>query len=810
MRATCLLFLLLPAIAAAGDLDVREIRIHPVERLARPDLEADPIARALAAGTWTAPAVGDTAWHAATADSAGWIEDETLRRSYALATVTVPRDTTVLLEAMGYQTVLVNGEPRVGNIYGYTDQWQSWQPHFDFSLLPVHLHAGANELLFFGNRYGLLRARFLPADAPLMLNPRDTTLPDLVVGEAIDTWGAIVVMNATAEVVTDAKLTVTLAGAAPEKVTVPVLPPFGVRKVGFPVRGAAPAGADAQTLAVALSRHGATLAAIDLELAVKQPHENRRVTFLSHLDDSVQYYGFLPALGEPGSKALVLSLHGAAVEALNQSGSYAPLAWGHVVAPTNRRPFGFNWEDWGRLDALEVLDLAQERLDIAPDRVYLTGHSMGGHGSWHLATLHPGRFAAVGPSAGWISFWSYRPDRSAEPASPLAVMLDRATLPSRTLETAPNLAGLGVYILHGDEDQVVSVNEARAMRQRLSGFHRDFDWHDEPGAGHWWDNSDAPGADCVAWAPMFDFFARRRRPATDEVRELRFVTPSPGVAAWHRWACVARQERSFVMSGVDLALDPLAGTLAGATENVTVLGIDARHVAVDTLRLELDGETIAAAIPDDGAIWLERDDVWRVGAVPDPALKGPQRHGGFREAFRHRVQLVYATGGDAEENAWARARARYDAEHLWYQGNGTADVLPDTLYNPGTDPHRNVILYGNADTHGHWRVLWPHADVTVSRGGVVAGGATVPGDGTGLLAVRPRPGSDTASVGVVGGSGLAGCRLTDRRPYLRPGVAYPDLTVLRDLGDGRVVAGAGFFGPDWSPTGGELVWAQPE
>ena len=52
----------------------------------------------------------------------------------------------------------------------------------------------------------------------------------------------------------------------------------------------------------------------------------------------------------------------------------------------------------------------------------------------------------------------------------------------------------------------------------------------------------------------------------------------------------------------------------------------------------------------------------------------------------------------------------------------------------------------------------------------------------GLLAVRPRPGSELASVGIVGGSGLAGCRLTDRRPYLTPGVAYPDVTVLRDLG----------------------------
>ena len=93
---------------------------------------------------------------------------------------------------------------------------------------------------------------------------------------------------------------------------------------------------------------------------------------------------------------------------MNQSASYAPKTWGHVVAPTNRRPYGFNWEEWGRLDALEVLDIVKERYNIDENRIYLTGHSMGGHGVWHIGSLFPDRFAAIGPSAGWISFWTYR------------------------------------------------------------------------------------------------------------------------------------------------------------------------------------------------------------------------------------------------------------------------------------------------------------------------------------------------------------------------------------------------------------------
>jgi len=71
-------------------------------------------------------------------------------------------------------------------------------------------------------------------------------------------------------------------------------------------------------------------------------------------------------------RALVLSLHGAAVQALNQVNSYARKDWCHIVAPTNRRPYGFDWEDWGRLDALEVLEHARKRLGTDPRRTYLT------------------------------------------------------------------------------------------------------------------------------------------------------------------------------------------------------------------------------------------------------------------------------------------------------------------------------------------------------------------------------------------------------------------------------------------------------
>src|SRR5574340_847283 len=77
--------------------------------------------------------------------------------------------------------------------------------------------------------------------------------------------------------------------------------------------------------------------------------------------------------------------------------------------PPIRRPFGFDWQDWGAQDALEVLADARRRFTIDTNRIWLAGHSMGGHGTWSVGIHHPGSFAALAPSAGWTTLPLYIP-----------------------------------------------------------------------------------------------------------------------------------------------------------------------------------------------------------------------------------------------------------------------------------------------------------------------------------------------------------------------------------------------------------------
>jgi len=289
------------------------------------------------------------------------------------------------------------------------------------------------------------------------------------------------------------------------------------------------------------------------------------------------------------------------------------------------------------------------------------------------------------------------------------------------------------------------------------------------------------------------------------------------------------------VSKVSVRLHPKDRRFSGNTENVARLVIDLRELGQprwekrkdewadvtalppgEPIVVELDGQKIENIPWPDGEVQvrLSRDgEQWKTIEDVSPNLKGPQRYGPFKEAFRNRMMFVYGTAGTPEENAWSFCKARYDAETFWYRGNGSIDVVPDIVFDAAAEPDRNVILYGSADTNAAWASLLPESPVQVRRGTVRVGERELTGDDLSCLFIRPRPGSDRALVGVVTGSGLPGMRLTDQLPYFVSGVAYPDCTVLASdiLTDGTAgIRAAGFFGVDWSVEHGEFAWTTGE
>lgn len=744
----------------------------------------------------TLPSGQKRKWENVTADKDGVFRGRAIPGGYLRLEVESDGDRVRIFHAAGFLHMSVNGEPRVGDPYG-----TGWVQ------TPVLLKKGTNELLI-QSRGNAIKPELTVPPAAVYLTNVDMTLPDLIQGQAQSYWAGIRILNATTETQSGLRLRATVANGESVETPIMDLPPLSQSKVPCRLHVAKLSGEKAKLTIELIVPDGKATAAkpLEIELPIRAASDKYRRTFISDIDGSVQYYAVVPAKAEGSQKVgLTLTLHGAGVEASGQAACFTPKTWTHVVAATNRRPFGFDWEDWGRLDALEVLDDAEKHLKTDPHRRWLTGHSMGGHGTWHLGVTFPDKFAAIGPSAGWISMFTYAGMRRPQNPDPIADMLQRATLASDTFALAGNFKREGIYILHGDQDDNVPVQQARTMRETLAKFHPDFVYHEQPGAGHWWGNP------CVDWKPMFDFFDAHTLPERKDVRRVEFATANPGVSAECFWARIEAQIKPFELSTIQIDHDPAKLSFIGTTKNVARLALDVSHLpAGKEIAISLDGDSLKSVRPSEKTIWLERvGEKWKLIGKPSPTLKGPQRYGSFKDAFRHRVILVYGTHGTAEENAWALAKARFDAETFWYRGNGAFEVIPDTKFDAKSTRDRNVVLYGHADMNSAWKPLLGESPVQVNRGSIKIGAKEETGDGLASLFIRPRSDSDIASVGVVAGTGARGMHATMRQPYFVSGVGYPDLLILGQDAITKGPAGvrvAGYFGNDWSIEKGEIAW----
>lgn len=808
----------MPTPAALPTIDSLLV-LDKVGRSQRSPVVTDAIEYLLATGEWSPPHEGDTVtspsgdektWHAIRPDGNGNFNDGSLAGGWAFATVTVDEPRALLLRARGHRHVLVNGEPRVGDIYS-----------LGITTVPVRLHAGENTLLFKGGR-GSIKAEFLVPPGDVFLETRDATLPTLLLGDSSLHSLGVFVTNATAEWVSDLRVSTTNAGNTGVEFAVesPVdsLPPFSSRKVHVQAPPLMSADAETRetTVHLTLLKSDETVARstgepIEFKLQVRAPNEKHSRTFISTIDGSVQYYAVTPppeaTLDTPADpQAFVLSLHGASVEARGQANAYTQKEGLYLVAPTNRRPFGFDWEDWGRLDAMEVLELASARFNADPARTYLTGHSMGGHGTWINGAYFAPRFAAIAPSAGWRDFWSYGGGGTFETETEITEILDRAANASRTLLMKDNYTDTGVYILHGDADNNVPVGQARFMREQLAGFHPNFAYYEQPGAGHWWGNP------CVDWPAMFEFFAHNTKDPLPT--EIDFTSVDPGIAATSGWVTIERQLRAREPSRVIAAFEAKTNAVTVTATNTGALSLrlgaldellpedseTPRTVTINDRPVEYAGGVLHAAADGSGE-WIATD--------PNSAHKNPNRNGPFKDAFRNNVLFVIGTRGTDEENAWALAKARYDAEMFWYRGNGSIEIVRDTDFDPAAEPDRGVILYGNADTNAAWDALLPDSPIRPEQAGMILpqreGDQSVPArlktNAVACVFARPRPGSDVAMVGVIGGTGPIGMRTTNQFGYFVSGAHFPDWFVAHVAiwihGEASVL-GTGFFGSGWS------------
>jgi predicted peptidase len=261
----------------------------------------------------------------------------------------------------------------------------------------------------------------------------------------------------------------------------------------------------------------AALAALLLHLLIANPTDARTETgFLDRTitsgTESRRYQVYVPRDDTPGRRwPVILFLHGAGESGddglaptnigLGPAIRRHPARWPAIVVFPQAR-VDQRWHRQNALDALAALDAAQKEFGTDPDRVYLTGLSSGGAGSWYLASRYPERFAGLLVACGRIvpaPMYNGKPIPDIDPVVPDSLADDRFGA------LAERLAPIPTWIFHGDADPIVPVDESRRLVAALRARKAPIRYTELPGVGHGsWDTA-YDSVDAIQW-----LFAQRR------------------------------------------------------------------------------------------------------------------------------------------------------------------------------------------------------------------------------------------------------------------------------------------------------------
>ncbi len=143
--------------------------------------------------------------------------------------------------------------------------------------------------------------------------------------------------------------------------------------------------------------------------------------------------------------------------------------WHFLVLIPQKPDIKDSWEDDDKL-VLSMLDATKKAYKVDADRLYLTGLSQGGHGTWAIGAKHPELFAAIAPICGWGD-----------------------------VKTAEALKNTPIWAFHGEADMTVPVKGSIDMVDAVKAAGGDAKITTFPGVGHnSWDNA-YRGAGLADW-----------------------------------------------------------------------------------------------------------------------------------------------------------------------------------------------------------------------------------------------------------------------------------------------------------------------
>jgi antitoxin component YwqK of YwqJK toxin-antitoxin module len=147
-----------------------------------------------------------------------------------------------------------------------------------------------------------------------------------------------------------------------------------------------------------------------------------------------------------------------------------------IIAPQCPEHIRWSTDNW--FESLYKEVNGKYRIDT--NRVYLTGFSLGGSGTWYIAAKYSDKFAAIAPMSGFTSHMDF---------------IDK---------NINKLIDMPIWAFHGKIDDVVPFEETERIIKKLEGKNNALRFSVEPEVGHWINWLVYPNPELYDWFLKYD------------------------------------------------------------------------------------------------------------------------------------------------------------------------------------------------------------------------------------------------------------------------------------------------------------------
>ncbi len=758
--------------------------------------------------------------------------------AYAFTTIKCdePKRAVFLLGSEDSVMVWLNGELVHHNKIG-----RSPRPGQD--MFTADLKGGLNKILVkvarYGGGWGFYLQYFKPG-TKLFVNKAGAIIPHLRVGEKINAWASIPIMNITEQRISSIQIKVDETNLFNQSISkAEGLDPSEWRRIPFWISTKHEVNPN-ENLELKLSVEAdGEIQEICLEPTIRSREEWFITTYRSKVDGSIQPFGlYIPTSYDKNrSYPLIVVLHG--YKGGWAIGSYTLKEWCIIAGVYARGEVPYR--EIGERDVLEVIEAVKRCYNIDEDRIYLTGHSMGGSGTWYLGLHKPDMWAAIAPlSAG--TDYRLRLERLKAEGEEIPEWLWKIIDENSPMYLVENALNLPVFVSHGSDDKIVHVEHSRRIVAALKKLGYTVEYDEVPGKGHTWSASNRPwwGNECIDRPIITRFFHKYRRRRYP--RRVHYKTNS---LRFNRAYWVEIDEMNRIYETARIMAEVHDGNVIKVkTENITQytltltedMGINLEKpltIITDGSKLYIDqiprrggcgkitlralqntmDKTVEYMLLLNPEMEASSPPLWAIitengirNIIYDPAsLDGLRKKrclfGPIMDAFNSPFVIVWGSKGD-ENWLEANRRAAYNIAGWWKTyANGDCQIKADINISVMDIMQYNVVLFGGSETNIISERVDDELPIKVREASIYLGSRRLDGDDLSLAMIYPNPLNPRRYIllnASTAANGMENFKMIYSGWTMLPDYVIFNKSIIKDGVKGYLAAG--FFDKNWRLT----------